>query len=61
MDGQTDAGQSDPYVPLCFADDTINLLVYVEEIERNRLKVTPKEIIFTICTFYTKCETSLHY
>ena len=21
-DGQTDAGQSDPYVPLCFADDT---------------------------------------
>ena len=23
MDGQTDAGQSDPYVPLCFAGDTI--------------------------------------
>ena len=22
MDGQTDAGQSDPYVPLCFAGDT---------------------------------------
>ena len=22
-DGQTDAGQSDPYVPLCFASDTI--------------------------------------
>ena len=22
-DGQTDAGQSDPYVPLCFAGDTI--------------------------------------
>ena len=22
-DGQTDAGQSDPYVPLCFADDTM--------------------------------------
>ena len=21
-DGQTDAGQSDPYVPLCFAGDT---------------------------------------
>ena len=21
-DGQADAGQSDPYVPLCFADDT---------------------------------------
>ena len=23
-DEQTDAGQSDPYVPLCFAGDTIN-------------------------------------
>ena len=23
-DGQTDTGQSDPYVPLCFAGDTIN-------------------------------------
>ena len=23
-DGQTDAGQSDPYVPLCFAGDTMN-------------------------------------
>ena len=22
QDGQTDAGQSDPYVPLCFAGDT---------------------------------------
>ena len=22
MDGQTDAGQGNPYVPLCFADDT---------------------------------------
>ena len=22
MDGQTDTGQSDPYVPLCFAGDT---------------------------------------
>ena len=22
-DGQTDSGQSDPYVPLCFAGDTI--------------------------------------
>ena len=26
-DRQTDAGQSDPYVPLCFAGDTINELV----------------------------------
>ena len=25
MDGQTDAGQSDPYVPLCFAGDTKTL------------------------------------
>ena len=24
MDGQTDTGKNDPYVPLCFADDTIN-------------------------------------
>ena len=24
MDGQTDAGQSDPYVPLCFGGDTKN-------------------------------------
>ena len=24
MDRQTDAGQSDPYVPLCFAGDTKN-------------------------------------
>ena len=26
-DRQTDAGQSDPYAPLCFAGDTKNLLV----------------------------------
>ena len=25
-DGQTDAGQSDPYVPLCFAGDTKSTL-----------------------------------
>ena len=25
--------------------------IYVGEMERNRFKVTPKEIIFTICTF----------
>ena len=25
-DGQTDAGQSDPYVPLCFTGDTTNNL-----------------------------------
>ena len=24
---QTDAGQSDPYVPLCFAGDTIKLFI----------------------------------
>ena len=24
-DGQTDAGQSDPYVPLCFPGDTITI------------------------------------
>ena len=32
MDRQTDAGQSDPYVPLCFAGDTkmvINLHTYL--------------------------------
>ena len=27
-DGQTDAGQSDPYVPLCFVGDTIKWLLY---------------------------------
>ena len=27
-DGQTDAGQSDPYVPLCFAGDT-KIISYV--------------------------------
>ena len=37
----------------------INL--YVGEMERNRFKVAPKEIIFTICTFLTKYEISLHY
>ena len=27
-DGRTDAGQSDPYVPLCFAGDTTKLFLY---------------------------------
>ena len=27
-DGQTDAGQSDPYLPLSFAGDTIKAAVY---------------------------------
>ena len=26
LDRQTDAGQSDPYVPLCFAGNTINIV-----------------------------------
>ena len=26
-DGQTDAGQSDPYVPLCFAGDTKSMII----------------------------------
>ena len=28
--GQTDAGQSDPYVPLCFAGNTIKLTIMEE-------------------------------
>ena len=42
-DGQTDAGQSDPYVPLCFAGDTtmiqvcINSLNYKNSTTRNIL------------------------
>ena len=30
-DGQTDAGQSDPYVPLCFAGDTKMQLKYKDK------------------------------
>ena len=33
-DGQTDAGQSDPYVPLCFAGDTksVSLKVLMDKV-----------------------------
>ena len=31
-DGQTDPGQSDPYVPLCLAGDTINKILFIDPI-----------------------------
>ena len=34
MDRQTDAGQSDPYVPLCFAGDTKKCMLPVKSIKR---------------------------
>ena len=34
-DGQTDAGQSDPYVPLCFAGDTKNIVLPFMQVSPN--------------------------
>ena len=34
-DGQTDAGQSDPYVPLCFAGDTTSNFLSMERCKAN--------------------------
>ena len=37
-DGQTDAGQSDPYVPLCFAGDTKTNEKYAIHIKNGFIK-----------------------
>ena len=44
--GQTDAGQSDPYVPLCFAGDTIKLTLTFNK---------------TVCCDWSKQYTNTYY
>ena len=41
-DGQTDAGQNDPYVPLCFAGDTkvIPMCRYASQVTQKQSKTT---------------------
>ena len=51
-DGQTDAGQSDPYVPLCFASDTKMEFLYSIEVcmETHMLShYSMKYLLYIIC------------
>ena len=43
--GQEDAGQSDPYVPLCFAGDT---KISIIDICYTNIALIPKTLIFSL-------------
>ena len=52
MDGQTDARQSDPYVPLCFAGDT--KIIQLETF--NSFAANFRTILFFQCHIYSNCK-----
>ena len=44
---RTDAGQSDPYVPLCFAGDTKTEIVLSLHIKSNTLNIHQSKAVFS--------------